>query len=524
VFLALCLLSIGCATRETPGPRAAADAGVGTPERPQFSILYFNDLHGHLVPFAREGDTTRVGGAARMATLVKQLRQENRLRGRPTLLLEGGDIFQGTVLSSVFKGEPDFKFLNTIQLDAMVLGNHEFDFGLDILRKRIAEARFPVLAANVRMKDGSLLTEPYAIQRLSNGVRVGILGLITDDTPETTDPINVEPLIFEPPLLTAAKYVPELEAKADILIALTHIGSEADVRLAKVYREIDVVVGGHDQVLIRRPLLEHETIIVQAQEHGLYLGRIDVEVDEDLDDVELVSDTIYTITGKIPEDPEVAALVASYTRRLDRELGRTIGRLTAPLEGDRHEIRKRPTNFGFLLTTLMRELTKADFAVLNSGGVRSSIDAGPVTMGEIVQALPFANRIMTVQLPGDAVRQLVERSLGAQKRSDGGGFLQVSGLSYDPGGSSGLSIEVNGKPITPDSLYTVAITDFLFNGGDGYDLFKRVGRNPRDTGILLAQALTEHIRKNSPFTPPDPSAEVRAQSAERRSAQREAVH
>ena len=130
------------------------------------------------------------------------------------MIVEGGDIFQGTPLSSVFKGEPDFRFLNSIGLDAMVVGNHEFDFGLDVLRQRISEAKFPVLAANVTYDDGRLLTRPYVIRRLSNGLRVGIVGFVTDDTPETTDPMNVSGLVFQPPSLTAARYVPMLDDSA----------------------------------------------------------------------------------------------------------------------------------------------------------------------------------------------------------------------------------------------------------------------------------------------------------------------
>lgn len=506
------------------GPPAAAGADVPPPAgavpgappgkltpgpsgRPEITVLYFNDLHGHLVPFSREGDTTRVGGAARMATVIKRVRQENRAVGRATVLLEGGDIFQGTPLSSVFKGEPDFKFLNMIELDAMVLGNHEFDFGLDILRQRIFEAHFPVLAANVLFKEGGeRLARPYALRTLPNGVRVAILGFVTDDTPETTDPMNVEALVFEPPVLAAARYVPAVEDSTDLIFALTHIGLEEDKLLARTYDEIDVIVGGHDQVLIRQPLQTEEVIIAQAQEHGLFLGRIDLAVDDDRDEVDLIGDTLYPITADIPDDPEVAAMVASYTRRLDRELSRTTGSLATPLEGERHLIRNQLTNFGLLLTTLMKEQTGADLAVLNSGAIRSSIAAGPVTLGEIIQALPFANRIMTVQLTGDAVLRMLEQSLREQREEDGGGFLQVSGLTYGAGGATPADVRVGGEPLDPARTYTVAITDFLYHGGDGYDLFLKQGKNPRQTGPFLAEALSAHIRANSPLSAPQPPA------------------
>jgi 5'-nucleotidase/UDP-sugar diphosphatase len=498
VGLAAC--AAGGGARSAPG----ADAGAGgAPAPAELTILYFNDLHGHLVPFTREGDTTRVGGAARMATLVQRVRAENRLRGRPTLLLEGGDIFQGTPLSSVFKGEPDFRFLNMIGLDAMVLGNHEFDFGIEILRQRIQEANFPVLAANVlHEQGGGLLARPYVLRTLSNGVRVAIIGFVTDDTPETTDPLNVSGLVFQPPLLAASRYLPALEDSADVLLGLTHIGREADKLLADTFDELDVIVGGHDQVLIHKPLQMGDVLIAQAAEHGLYLGRVDLTVEGD--EVELVADTVYPITGAIPDDPAVAQMVASYTRRLDRELNKTVGRLSTPLNGERHEIRLRPTNFGLLLTTLMKDLTGADFAVLNSGAVRASIDSGPVTLGEIIQALPFANQIMTVQLSGEAVERLLAQSLSVQRHEDGGGFLQVAGIRYEAGSAGPTAITIAGEPLDGTRTYTVATTDFLFHGGDGYDLFRRLGKNPKDTGLLLAQVLSDHIRKNSPLSVPNP--------------------
>ncbi|MBA2564095.1 MAG: 5'-nucleotidase C-terminal domain-containing protein [Gemmatimonadetes bacterium] len=502
------VIGLACAQVGVRAGTIPLDTGTAPPKspsdpRPQFTLLYFNDLHGHLVPFAREGDTTRVGGAARMATLVARIRAENDRASRPTILVEGGDIFQGTPLSSVFKGEPDFKFLNMIGLDAMVLGNHEFDFGLDVLRRRMSEADFPILAANVLTKDGGrLLARPYALRELPNGVRVGILGLVTDDTPETTDPVNVASLTFQPPLLAAARWVPVLQDSADVLVGLTHIGSEADVRLADTYEDFDVIVGGHDQVLIHRPLVEDDVIITQAQEHGLYLGRLDLAVAGQ--EVELLADTIYPITRDIPDDPAVAAMVASYTKRLDRELNQRLGVLAGRLNGERHELRHSPTNFGLLLTTMMRDLTGADAAVINSGAVRASIDAGPVTLGEILQALPFTNRIVTVQLMGDAVERMLAQSLRARGQPDGGGFLQVAGIRYADADSGAVSVEIAGAPLDRAKLYTIAITDFLFSGGDGYVIFRKEGRNPRDTGKLLARALTERIRENSPLSVPDP--------------------
>jgi 2',3'-cyclic-nucleotide 2'-phosphodiesterase (5'-nucleotidase family) len=508
--LAIAAAAAGCAARGGPpagGAGAAADTlpapeiaeretGARTRGLPRFTLLYFNDLHGNLVPFAREGDTTRVGGAARIATLVARIREENRRAGVPTLLVEGGDLFQGTPLSSTFQGEPEIRFANLVGLDAMVLGNHEFDFGLDVLRTRMAEANFPMLAANVvEARGGRPFAPPFVVRTLPSGVRVGILGLVTDDTPRTTSPSNVRGLVFEPPLLAAAEHLPALEDSADVIVALTHIGSRADRLLAGAYDEIDVVVGGHDQVLIPRPYEEDDALIAQVEEYGLYLGRLDLAVDDD--EVELLADTVYPITGQLPDDPVVAEMVAGYTRRLDRELGRTVGRLASPLHGDRDTVRSEPTNFGRLLAGLMRERAGADVGLLNAGAIRASIDAGDVTLGEIAQALPFANRILSVRLTGDALSRILDRSAAEGRLGDSGAYLQTSGVDGAPG-----SWRVGGRPLDTRADYVVAITDFLWEGGDGYDVFRSEGGDLRDAGASLVEELVRALGRESPLDAP----------------------
>jgi 2',3'-cyclic-nucleotide 2'-phosphodiesterase (5'-nucleotidase family) len=438
-----------------------------------------------------------------MATLIRRVRAENDGLGRPTLLLNGGDVFQGTPLSTVFKGEPDFKFMNDVGVDAMVLGNHEFDFGLDVLQRRMSEAEFPILAANVRRKKGrAAFTTPYVLRTLSNGVRIAILGMVTDDTPETTDPINVTPLVFVDPLVAAARFVPALEDSADIILLISHSGVAVDREVADEFEDIDVIVGGHDQILIPRPMEEDDVLITQAEGYGLYLGRLDLEVDGD--EVELLSDTLYPITAEVPDDPQIAAFVESYTRRLDDELARPIGVLATPLEGERNDVRSRPSNFGRLLCEIMKQKTGADLAVINSGGIRASINAGPVTLGDVVQALPFINHIMTVELSGAEIERLMNFSLEQRRHTDSGGFLQSTGITFEDAPSGPRSIEIGGEPLDPGRLYKIAHTDFLYRGGDGYEVFARLGRNPTDTGTPLADALADYIRTHSPLSAPNP--------------------
>jgi 2',3'-cyclic-nucleotide 2'-phosphodiesterase (5'-nucleotidase family) len=181
-----------------------------------------------------------------------------------------------------------------------------------------------------------------------------------------------------------------------------------------------------------------------------------------------------------------------------------LGELAAALEGEREVVRTRLSNFGKLLTALMLEQTGADLAVINGGSIRASIVAGRVTLGDILSALPFPNRIMTLELSGSEIERMLAYSLEQRKRTDSGGFLQVAGLAYQSTDAGPTAIQIGGQPLDPFKLYKVALTDFLYHGGDGHDVFRTLGRNPTDTGLLLAPLLAEFIRTHSPFTAPNP--------------------
>jgi 5'-nucleotidase len=468
----LLALSVACAAPPPAVPPAAA---------PQLVVHYFNDWHGHLEEFTRPGEATPVAGAARLATLLAERRAAAAAQGADTLLFVAGDVLQGTPMSTAFRGEPDFALLRRFAVDAMSLGNHEFDYGLDNLATRVSEVDFPVLAANVRRADGSLLVGDVArLTTPRHGVRVGVLGLVTADAAVTTHPRNVEGLRFEDPVAVARREVPALAADSDLVVIVSHCGEVVDRRLAEV-PGVDLVVGGHDQVLLEPPPRIGDVPVVQAMEWGEYLGEARFARAADRP---RWAGNHYLRTSGVTPDPEVAALVGAYRARLSGELGRVVAEAALPLEGRPGVVRRRETNLGDLVADALRAASGAELAVINGGTIRGSIDAGPVTLEEVMTALPFENRLVVVALSGAEVRAMLERSLSVAGE---GGFLQVSGLRLRADGARLQAVEAAGAPLDERRVYQVATSDFLLAGGDGYP--QAVGKPARETGSNLLDAV-----------------------------------
>jgi len=241
------------------------------------TVLHFNDFHGYLQP-KEKGDGS-VGGIARIATLADETREWNDAHGVTTLLLEAGDILQGTPLSTVYQGEPDVKCLNEMGLDAMCIGNHEFDFGQDNFQKLAALAKFPILAANIYVeKTGQRLVAPFAFFDLADGTKAAAFGLTTPETVVQTSPKNVADLRFTDPFAEAKAVVAELLKQTGFVIAVTHLGHEEDLKLAAAVPDIDLIIGGHSHTKVEPPVRVGKTIVCQAESYGLYLGQVDMFV------------------------------------------------------------------------------------------------------------------------------------------------------------------------------------------------------------------------------------------------------
>ncbi|SPF40086.1 5'-nucleotidase [Syntrophobacter sp. SbD1] len=461
------------------------------------TILHVNDTHGHIIPYLDKSvDPERpVGGAEYLAKMIERERSKNP---DGTILLSAGDMFQGTPVSNLFHGKPIIEIMNYLHYDAMALGNHEFDWGQDVLHTIISSASFPVISANITRSGGSYIrgVKPYIILEKKQ-VRIAVIGITTPETYYTTKPGNLTGLTFTAPEKTLPAIIRRVRAQgASIVIALTHDGLDADRELATKVRGIDIIVGGHSHTAIKDPVIESGTVIVQAGSNGIYLGVLNIAFDPNKkkivsytrkDELKLVSSA-----SGAQLDPDVARIVDKYDSQVKTEFSKVLGTAAADLTRDRTSESK----LGDLVTDAMRDASGARIAFQNGGGIRADIAKGPITLAAVFTALPFDNDLVSMDLTGDQIKELLEKSVLSEN------MLQVSGvrIEYDlskPAGSKVASMEVEGKPLDPRATYRVVTNDFLASGGNQFNVFKR-GLNI-SVGPPQRDAVADYIRKNSPI-------------------------
>lgn len=473
-------------------------------------ILHVNDFHGFAEAYQPLGSRELLGGVAYLAGKVKALRRE-----KPTLVLAAGDMIQGNNWANMSQGESVIEAMNAMQFDAMVLGNHEFDFGKEELKKRIFESAFHILGANV---EGLDRLKPFVIVE-RGGVRAGIIGIVTEETPIATHPRNVSGLKFLSSAEVVEKSVRELKPRADIIIVLSHIGHTADRALAEKVKGIDVIVGGHSHTKISKPVRIGGTLIVQAWEHGKVLGVLDLTIrDGRVVGYEGRLEEVKPHPGK--EDRGMLAIVEKYKQRVDRVLNDRIGEAMIDLDGE--NVRKRETNLGNFIADIMRQASKADAALINGGTIRTNISRGEVRIKDVYSVLPFDNYIVAVRLMGKQIAEALEHGVSGIEEGEGR-FPQVAGLTFTysssaPKGSRIREILIAGKPLDPGREYSVATNDFLAVGGDGYRSFAEAVKSSKtfsvvggvlqgekvvysDSGRWLRDVVVEYIREKGTIAP-----------------------
>ena len=479
-------------------------------------VLYTNDTHGHPVKF-QYGPLPNVGGLPARATLVKEIRSKTQ----NVLVLDAGDLNTGGAESDFFNAEPDILGYNYIGYDAMVLGNHEFDNPIVVLKEQMAKARFPFLSANVRTKDGYYIGIPYIIKQFI-GFKVAVLGLTTKETQTTGNPKNIKEILFEDEIEVAKKLVPALRKQADIVIALTHLGvyrgyDKGSKRLATQVRGIDLIVDGNTDtkldapIIINTPDSDHKTLIVEAWHWGLVLGRIDLWIqDRKVIDfkMELIPINLkrivkksegasdYHFIGKeIKEDKELLKLLQPYVDKVEAFLSEKIGYAEKTFWSK--GVRKRETALGDLvadsLLWYMRKFNP-DFAFQNGGAIRADLPEGLIRKKTIFDTLPFDSTAVVLSLKGNDIQTLFDYVATLQPGN--GAFPQVSnGISFTINRGTGRceNILIDGNPIDPDKTYKVVTNSYLGGGGDGYKVFlKAVDRF--DSSTFQRNILVEYIK------------------------------
>ncbi|HUR34440.1 MAG TPA: bifunctional UDP-sugar hydrolase/5'-nucleotidase [Vicinamibacterales bacterium] len=452
------------------------------------TILQMNDVYS-TVP------VDGLGGLARVATVKKQTAQA---LGRTPLLMLAGDFLSSSVASAVFKGEQMLESLNAIGLDYATFGNHEFDFGVDVLIARMRQSTFEWLAANIVDRQTNELVggaKPYVI-RTMGGLKVGIIGLCITTEGMTRPDLRAR-LDMRDPIETAEKYVPEMKrAGADVIVALTHLRIQTDRALAERVPDIDVIVGGHEHYPITS--VTGRTLISKAGMDARMVARIDLDrkPGQQVDRyVELIP-----VTSAIREDPAAADVVQKWESRLTSEMNDTVGSTAVPLVATDVPLRLAETNIGNLVADAIRAEAQADVAFINSGAIRGNrvYPAGPLRRRDLIQMHPFNNVVCKIEVSGELLLRAL--NVGVSKLPVAlGGFPQVSGMTFRvlqsaPVGDRVREVRINGVALEMKKTYTLGTISYVIEGGDGYELLmnSRVLIDPEE-GTLLPMAVEKFI-------------------------------
>ncbi|MDX1991354.1 MAG: 5'-nucleotidase C-terminal domain-containing protein [bacterium] len=494
------------------------------------TIMHTNDTHSYHEGF--DG----AGGVAIQASVVNAIRGEVA----NSLLLDAGDRFTGTLFHTTHLGQDQVQVMTLLGYDAMALGNHEFDNGDDVLAAFIEGVDFPVLAANVDVTGSEFLADlvqPSAVLEVG-GQQIGVIGLVTADTANIASP--GEGVTFSDDYAGAANAAAAalVEQGVNKIIVLTHTGFTVDQEFITSLENVDIVLGGHSHTLLSNAYtgdvgntpasgeypLEfagadgNPIYYATAGQYNVYLGRLDVEFDADGLIVSAGGDIIL-LSSYITPDTAAADLIAELAAPVE-ELRNTPTGATTEIEliGDRVFCRVEECALGNIIADAMRAETGAQIAIMNGGGIRSNIDVGDITLGDVLTVHPFGNTTSTFSATGADIIAALENGVSSLQVVDGvvsreglaGRFPQVSGIRYtydasQEAGSRIVSVEVEGEdgtfsPIDEAATYTVVTNNFVRTGGDGYSVFNDNAVDSYDFGRTDYEVLADYLVSISPIT------------------------
>ena len=485
------------------------------------TILHTNDFHARFEPISKydgpcgaEDNTAGecFGGSARLMTAIAEARE----RAGNSILVDGGDQFQGTLFYTQYKGTLAAEMMNQMGYDAMTVGNHEFDDGPEVLRGFMDAVEFPVLMSNADVSGEPLLADKLAKSTVieKGGEKIGLIGLTPEDTHELASP--GDNVTFSDPVAAVQGEVDLLIAKGvNKIIVLSHSGYGVDQKVAAETTGVDVIVGGHTNTLLSNtderaegpyPTMVGETAIVQAYAYGKFLGELNVTFDDEGNITKAEGEPLI-MDAAVTEDQPTVDRIAEAAKPLEEIRNRVVAETAEAIDGERGNCRAQECSMGNLVADAMLDRVKdqgIDVAIANSGGLRASIDAGEVTMGEVLTVLPFQNTLSTFQVTGAQLIEALENGV-SQHEEQAGRFPQVAGMSFafDPKAEAGSRISdvmVAGEPIDLEKTYGAVSNNYVRNGGDGYAMFKDAA-NAYDYGPDLADVTAEYLAKDGTYKP-----------------------
>ncbi|WP_323767383.1 bifunctional metallophosphatase/5'-nucleotidase [Marinovum sp.] len=504
----------------TSAAALALSAGVASADY-SLTILHTNDFHARFEPISKydgpcsaEDDAAGecFGSSARLMTAIN----EAKARSNNWVLVDGGDQFQGSLFYTYYKGKLAAEMMNQMGYTAMTVGNHEFDDGPEVLRGFMDAIDFPILMSNADVSREPLLADVLQKSTVieQNGEKIGLIGLTPQDTDELASP--GPNITFTDPSDAVQHEVDALTGMGvNKIIVLSHSGYKVDQQVAENTTGVDVIVGGHSNTLLANdddnadgpyPTVVNGVQIVQAYAYGKYLGELNVTFD-DAGTVTEASGNPILVDAAIGADEAVAARIAEAAKPLDEIRNKVVAEAAEMIEGDRAVCRAMECSMGNLIADAMLARVAdqgIDIAIANSGGIRSSIDAGEVTMGEVLTVLPFQNTLSTFQVSGATVMEALENGV-SQVEEGAGRFPQVAGMSFAfdaaaPAGERISDVMVGGQPLEMDKTYGLVSNNYVRNGGDGYAMFVDA-ENAYDYGPDLADVTAEYLAEQGPYAP-----------------------
>ena len=453
------------------------------PSPTSLTILYTSDEHGWM-----SGQENGQGAAE----LLGLWQAEYGLGQNPAvLLLSGGDNWTGPAISTWFDGEGMVEVMNRMGYAASAVGNHEFDFGLEVLQARLAQAEFPFISANLRWKaDGSVPVElgiqPYTILEVG-GRRVGITGLSATYTPEVANPAYLVDLEFTSYQSALREVVPQMRAEgAEIILLIAHICPDELELLAIQVGELGIALmgGGHCHISYARSSGDTAIIASPPELGGYAYATLSYDPASGQTGVEALG--VEDNQGGDP-DAEVAQIVAGWQERTDAELDVEIGYLAQTLPEDSQAMQDLITE------SWIWAYPNADIALTNLGGMRTDLPAGMLTIAEVISVLPFNNVIIEVHLTGAQVIATL---------THGRDSLAIGGMHRQGGG---WVLENSGQPLDAETLYSVLVNDYMYAGGDGFTMLAEADPDAYQTGIDWRQPVIDWIlaQESSPEVPLD---------------------
>lgn len=472
------------------------------------TLLFTNDTHDRLEPFQQIELKKQVGGVLRRQRYFEQVRRQTD----HTLILDAGDVFQGTPFYNFYLGEPDIKAMNLLGYQAMTVGNHDLDNGLLNLKKQTQYAFFPVLNANiVDEKTGLLVFRPFEIFDV-HGLKVAVIGLMSEHSWQAVMAANKQGLKLLDPVEVAKRLVPQLRSQVDLVITLHHMGIWADEPFAKQVPGVDVIIGGHSHTLMEKAELIPNgndngiggTLLQHAYFMGAYVGRIDLTLDQTGKIVKYDS-RLVLLDERFDADP-LRELMSSYGDKLKTSMNEVIGEAVEDMgtEGKYDG----PFGLGSLVADVLRQSQHTEVGIMNTGGVRAGIPKGPITVGSIYEVMPFDNTISTFRMKGKDLRKVVEISasrLGVSKN------MQFSGLVYRLRGKTVDEIRIQGQPLEAERWYTVTAPDYVFSGNE--DISFAAASDGKATGLMIRDLLLDYVRKNRQIRAPKDQRLIRQETS-----------